>query len=58
MDFVGSRLRERAADWFVGLYNIGAPELKDVDAFMQALWHQFEDPLELEKAQTRLRGIR
>uniref|UniRef100_A0ACB8F0M1 Uncharacterized protein n=1 Tax=Sphaerodactylus townsendi TaxID=933632 RepID=A0ACB8F0M1_9SAUR len=42
----------------MGLYEGQAPELRSFPHFMLALWRQFEDPLEEEKAQVRLRQIR
>ncbi|XP_015276850.1 PREDICTED: lanC-like protein 3 [Gekko japonicus] len=58
VDYVGSQLWDRTADWFVGPFNVRGPKLRVVDVFMQALHRQYKDPLELKRASTCLRGLR
>ncbi|KAL8211764.1 UNVERIFIED_CONTAM: hypothetical protein K2H54_015787 [Gekko kuhli] len=58
MDYIASRLRDRAADWYVDLHNADGPELQTVDAFMWALRVQYEDPNASKQAHAYLRTFR
>lgn len=46
-------LEGEVAEWLVSLYDEAAPELHDVDDFMQELWNRFEDPTKARKADMR-----
>lgn len=47
VEYVASRLNGLAAEWYVGLHETMAPELRSVRAFVLILRVQFEDPMVL-----------
>uniref|UniRef100_A0ACB8G550 Uncharacterized protein n=1 Tax=Sphaerodactylus townsendi TaxID=933632 RepID=A0ACB8G550_9SAUR len=55
---IGTQLHEEAANWLVGLVEEDAPEIYDLEQFLLALHHRFEDPLAEEKARTTLQQLR
>uniref|UniRef100_A0ACB8E711 Uncharacterized protein n=1 Tax=Sphaerodactylus townsendi TaxID=933632 RepID=A0ACB8E711_9SAUR len=55
---VGALLGGEAAGLNVGLYKGWAPKLSSFLRLMLALWWQFEDPFQVEKARARLQRIR
>uniref|UniRef100_A0ACB8F3J6 Uncharacterized protein n=1 Tax=Sphaerodactylus townsendi TaxID=933632 RepID=A0ACB8F3J6_9SAUR len=48
---IGTRLGGEAANWLISLVEEDAPEIHDLEQFLLALRHRFEDPLVEEKAQ-------
>ncbi|KAL8172705.1 UNVERIFIED_CONTAM: hypothetical protein K2H54_009947 [Gekko kuhli] len=50
VDYIGGKLREQAADWYVALNNVQSPELQTVGAFMRSLQWRYEDPKGLGEA--------
>lgn len=42
---VASNVEGSTSRWLVSLHDERAPELTDLDTFMQALQEQFEDPM-------------
>ncbi|KAL8219234.1 UNVERIFIED_CONTAM: hypothetical protein K2H54_015054 [Gekko kuhli] len=58
MDYISSRMRDGAADWYVSLHNVNSPVLQMVDAFMWALYAQYEDTNASEQARAFLRTFK
>lgn len=44
-------------EWLVSLYDVGAPELMNVNALMQEMQYRFEDRTETCQAEDRIRSI-
>lgn len=42
---IAINLDESTSEWLVSLHDDDAPELVNLNAFMQALWEQFKDPM-------------
>ncbi|KAK9407417.1 Retrotransposon-derived protein PEG10 [Crotalus adamanteus] len=55
---ISMNLEGDAMEWLVSLFDEVAPELHDVDPFMQELQNPFEDPTETRKADAKIRTIR
>ncbi|KAK9396640.1 RGAG4: Retrotransposon gag domain-containing protein 4 [Crotalus adamanteus] len=53
VNVISVNLEGEVAEWLVSLYDEAAPELHDVDAFMQELWNRFEDPTKARKSHER-----
>lgn len=58
VDYIASRLKDEAVDWYVGLHNTDGPELRLVDAFIWALCAQYKDPNVGEHAHAFLRTFK
>ncbi|KAK9399584.1 hypothetical protein NXF25_012603, partial [Crotalus adamanteus] len=55
VNVISANLAGDAVERLVLLYDEAAPELHDVDAFMQELWNQFDDPAKARKADARIK---
>ncbi|KAL8163076.1 UNVERIFIED_CONTAM: hypothetical protein K2H54_006425 [Gekko kuhli] len=58
VDYIASKLQDGVDDWYISIHNAQGPELCEVDEFMWALWVQYEDPMEREKARNYLRALK
>lgn len=54
---ITASLEGEVADWVMFLHEEGAPELGNIDNFMEELLALFGDPLQTHKAETEIQTI-